>query len=251
MSATDRTAMTPSPPPRPRAATPVHLVERHRTERIGWIRAAVLGANDGIVSTGSLVVGVAAANADRADILLAGVAGLVAGAFSMAAGEYVSVSSQADIERADLAVERHELSVHPEAEEDELTEVYRSRGLDDALARTVAQKLMAHDALAAHARDELGFSTHTSARPLQAAWASAASFAIGAAVPLAASALAPRLSLTFIVAVVSMSCLAALGAVAARIGGGSAITGAVRVTFWGALAMAATAAVGALFGTSI
>jgi vacuolar iron transporter family protein len=225
--------------------------ERHRTERIGWLRAAVLGANDGILSTASLVVGVAAAQAARHNILIAGVAGLVAGALSMAAGEYVSVSSQADTERADLDLEKRELATQPVAEEQELTDIYVSRGLDPALARTVATQLMAKDALAAHARDELGLTTELAARPIQAAVASAASFAAGAAVPVLTIVVAPLSSLGITVAVVSTVCLIALGAIAAAAGGASAIVGAVRVAFWGLLAMAITAAVGKLFGTAI
>jgi VIT1/CCC1 family predicted Fe2+/Mn2+ transporter len=225
--------------------------ERHRSERIGWLRAAVLGANDGIVSTASLVVGVAAAAATRDDVLLAGVAGLVAGALSMAAGEYVSVSSQADTERADLAREKTELATDRTAEEDELTAIYAGRGLELALARTVAQQLMAHDALGAHARDELGLSATTAARPLQAAWTSAASFAGGAMVPLVTAIASPRSGMALIVSGVSLLSLVVLGALAGRTGGASAGVGAVRVAFWGALAMAATAAVGALFGTAL
>ena len=229
----------------------MHNPERHRTERIGWLRAAVLGANDGIVSTASLVVGVAAANAARDDILLAGVAGLVAGALSMAAGEYVSVSSQADTERADLKLERTELATQPEAEEDELAAIYVSRGLEPALARTVAQQLTAHDALGAHARDELGMSAQLAARPLQAAVASATTFAIGAALPILVIMLVPPGGVIALVSGASLVCLAALGALAARAGGASAWIGARRVAFWGALAMAVTAGVGALFGTSV
>jgi VIT1/CCC1 family predicted Fe2+/Mn2+ transporter len=225
--------------------------ERHRTERIGWLRAAVLGANDGIVSTASLVVGVAAAGAPRQEVLLAGIAGLVAGALSMAAGEYVSVSSQADTERADLALERTELATQRPAEEEELAGIYERRGLEPALARTVAQQLMAHDALGAHARDELGLSETLGARPLQAALASAATFAVGAGLPMLAVMLAPRAWLALIVSGASLVCLAALGALAARVGGASAWIGAARVAFWGALAMAATAGVGALFGTTV
>jgi VIT1/CCC1 family predicted Fe2+/Mn2+ transporter len=225
--------------------------ERHRTERIGWLRAAVLGANDGIVSTASLVVGVAAANVSRQDILLTGIAGLVAGALSMAAGEYVSVSSQADTEQADIAVERTELVTQPAAEEKELTAIYVQRGLEPALARTVAQQLTAHDALGAHARDELGLSDTLVARPIQAAFASAATFAVGAALPILTVMVAPQTGLTLIVSGVSLVCLAALGALAARVGGASAWIGAARVAFWGALAMAATAGVGALFGTTV
>jgi vacuolar iron transporter family protein len=225
--------------------------ERHRTDRIGWLRAAVLGANDGIVSTASLVVGVAAAEASRSAVMIAGVAGVVAGALSMAAGEYVSVSSQADTERADLALERTELATQPAAEEDELSAIYERRGLEPALARTVAQQLMAHDALGAHARDELGLSEELTARPFQAAFASAATFAAGAVVPILAVMFAPASRLGLIVSLTSLLCLAALGALAAGVGGASAKTGALRVAFWGALAMAATAGVGALFGTAV
>lgn len=223
--------------------------ERHRSERIGWLRAAVLGANDGIVSTASLVVGVAAANAARHDVLIAGVAGLVAGALSMAAGEYVSVSSQADTERADLDRERYELATQPQAEEDELTGIYVQRGLEPALARTVARQLMAKGALAAHARDELGLTEELAARPLQAALASAASFAVGAGVPVLTILLAPAGAIVAVVAIVSVLCLIALGVMAAWIGGAPILLGAVRVTVWGALAMLATATVGKLFGT--
>ncbi len=224
--------------------------ERHRTDRIGWLRAGVLGANDGIVSTASLVVGVAASHADRGQVLIAGVAGLVAGALSMAAGEYVSVSSQADTEQADLAREREELATVPAAEEDELTNIYVERGLEPALARTVAQQLMAKDAIKAHARDELGMSDELAARPLQAALASAATFAVGAALPVVTAMVAPASMLSIIVMVLSLASLVALGAVAARVGGASATVGAARVAFWGALAMAVTAGVGNLFGTS-
>jgi VIT1/CCC1 family predicted Fe2+/Mn2+ transporter len=225
--------------------------EQHRSERIGWLRAAVLGANDGIVSTASLVVGVAAAEANTRQVLVAGVAGLVAGALSMAAGEYVSVSSQADTERADIKREKRELATQPRAEEDELTTIYERRGLESNLARTVAQQLMKKDALAAHARDELGLTEELAARPLQAALASAATFAIGAAVPILTIVQAPTTDLPIVVSIVSLLCLAALGAIAARAGGASAATGAVRVAFWGALAMAMTAAVGRLFGTAV
>jgi VIT1/CCC1 family predicted Fe2+/Mn2+ transporter len=225
--------------------------ERHRTERFGWLRAGVLGAHDGIVSTASLVVGVAAAAAGRDAILLAGTAGLVAGAFSMAAGEYVSVSSQADTERADLDRERRELATDRAAEETELARIYERRGLEPDLARTVAQQLMTRDALGAHARDELGFSDALSARPLQAALASAATFAVGAALPLATVVVAPSGAVSVVVATTSLVSLAALGALAAGIGGASAWKGAARVSLWGALAMAATAAVGALFGTTV
>lgn len=220
-------------------------------ERIGWLRAAVLGANDGIVSTASLVVGVAAAGTGRKEILVAGVAGLVAGALSMAAGEYVSVSSQSDTEQADLALERKELATQPKAEAAELAAIYVQRGLEPALAHTVAQQLTVHDALGAHARDELGLSHTMTARPLQAALASAATFAVGAALPILTVLLAPPVGLVLIVSIVSLLCLAALGALAARVGGASAWIGAARVAFWGALAMAATAGVGALFGTTV
>jgi vacuolar iron transporter family protein len=225
--------------------------EGHRTGRTGWLRAAVLGANDGIVSTASLVVGVAAAGATREDILLAGVAGAVAGALSMAAGEYVSVSSQADTERADLALERTELAANEDAEQRELAAIYVRRGLEPALARTVAQQLMAHDALGAHARDELGLSDQLAARPLQAALASAATFAVGALLPILAVMLPPQAWIVPVASGASLICLAALGALATQVGGGSAWRGAVRVAFWGALAMLATAGVGALFGTTI
>jgi VIT1/CCC1 family predicted Fe2+/Mn2+ transporter len=222
--------------------------ERHRTDRIGWLRAAVLGANDGIVSTASLVVGVAAAGSDPSGILVAGVAGLVAGAMSMAAGEYVSVHSQADTENADLARERAEIESDPAAEHRELAGIYVKRGLEPGLAQQVAEQLMAHDALGAHARDELGISETLSAKPVQAALASAASFAVGAALPLAVTAMAPAPGLIAWVSGTSLVFLAALGAMAARAGGAGLIAGAWRVTFWGALAMGITAAVGALFG---
>jgi VIT1/CCC1 family predicted Fe2+/Mn2+ transporter len=229
----------------------VRLPERHRSGRIGWLRAAVLGANDGIVSTASLVVGVASAEATRHQVLVAGVAGLVAGALSMAAGEYVSVSSQADTEQADLRMERRELSADPEAEEEELAAIYVLRGLTPALARRVARQLMAKDALAAHARDELGFTAEFAARPLQAALASAAAFSVGASVPVLVLVVAPVDTLAFVVSMVSLGCLVALGAIAARAGGAPAATGAMRVAFWGALAMAVTAGVGKLFGTTV
>jgi VIT1/CCC1 family predicted Fe2+/Mn2+ transporter len=225
--------------------------ERHRSERIGWLRAAVLGANDGIVSTASLVVGVAAATAARQDVLVAGVAGLVAGALSMAAGEYVSVSSQADTEQADLKRERQELATQPQAEEDELAGIYVGRGLEPALARTVARQLMAKGALAAHARDELGLTEELAARPLQAALASAATFAAGAAVPILAILAAPPSALAITVAAASLACLVVLGATAASVGGAPIVTGAARVTLWGVLAMVVTAAVGRLFGTAL
>lgn len=220
-------------------------------ERIGWLRAAVLGANDGIVSTASLVVGVAAAQASPQDVLVAGVAGLVAGAMSMAAGEYVSVSSQADTERADIDRERGELVADEPFEREELAQIYIQRGLEPALARQVAEQLMTRDALGAHVRDELGLSATVSARPIQAALASAATFAAGAAMPLVTVLLAPAASLVPIVAAVSLVCLAVLGGLAAVVGGAGAVAGAVRVTFWGALAMALTAGVGALFGTVV
>jgi vacuolar iron transporter family protein len=225
--------------------------ERHRTDRIGWLRASVLGANDGIVSTASLIVGVAAAGAGRPDVLVAGVAGLVAGALSMAAGEYVSVSSQSDTERADLDLERRELASQPAAEETELALIYQARGLDADLARTVARQLTAHDAIGAHARDELGLSEAATARPIQAAVASAASFAAGAMLPIIVVIAAPFGYVSAIVSGSSLLCLAGLGALAARVGGASAAVGATRVAFWGALAMAATAAVGWLFGTTV
>jgi len=224
--------------------------ERHRTERVGWLRAAVLGANDGIVSTASLVVGVAASGAARGEVLIAGVAGLVAGALSMAAGEYVSVSSQADTEHADLARERKELAADPVAEEDELARIYETRGLDANLARQVAKQLMARDALAAHARDELGITEELAARPLQAAAASAATFAVGAALPIVVSLLAHETAV-LVVSLTSLVALAGLGALAAGAGGASPWLGAARVTFWGALAMAATALIGRLFGTTV
>ncbi|WP_293604323.1 VIT1/CCC1 transporter family protein [Polaromonas sp. UBA4122] len=225
--------------------------ERHRTDRIGWLRAAVLGANDGIVSTASLVVGVAAAHSSQGSILVAGVAGLVAGAMSMAAGEYVSVHSQADTEKADLSRERAELERDPAAEQRELTAIYVTRGLKPGLAQQVAEQLMAHDAIGAHARDELGISETLSARPVQAALASAASFAVGAVLPLAVTALAPAQGLIPWVSGTSLVFLAMLGVVAARVGGAGVLAGAWRVTFWGALAMAITAAVGALFGAVV
>jgi vacuolar iron transporter family protein len=224
--------------------------ERHKTSRVGWLRAAVLGANDGIVSTASLVLGVAAASATHADIMVAGIAGLVAGAMSMAAGEYVSVHSQADAEAADLERERTELKADAAGELNELTAIYVRRGLEQKLAREVARQLMAHDALAAHARDELGISDLSTARPLQAAFASAASFAAGAALPLVVTALSPGTILIPLVAATSLVFLAVLGAIAGHAGGASRLTGAWRVTFWGALAMAITSGIGALFGVS-
>lgn len=224
--------------------------ERHRTDRIGWLRAAVLGANDGIVSTASLIIGVAAANASHDSVMVAGIAGLVAGAMSMAAGEYVSVRSQADSEQAALDLESRELATDSRGEHQELTAIYVNRGLDPALAKQVAEQLMVHDALGAHARDELGISETLSARPVQAALTSAASFAIGAAMPLLAVAAVPASYLMPVVSGTSLVFLAILGGVAARVGGASAVTGAMRVTFWGALAMALTAGVGILFGAA-
>jgi len=229
---------------------PIHHRERHRSQRIGWLRAAVLGANDGIVSTASLLVGVAAAHAARGDVLVAGVAGLVAGAMSMAAGEYVSVSSQSDTERADLDRERQELAADEPHELEELAGIYVQRGLDLALARQVARQLMDKDALGAHARDELGMSEMSNARPVQAAVASAITFAIGAGLPLLAAVMAPLSGLMPVVAGSSLVFLAVLGSLAARAGGASVATGALRVTFWGALAMAVTAGVGSLLGTA-
>jgi len=223
--------------------------ERHRTKRIGWLRAAVLGANDGIVSTASLVLGVAAAHVTHSSVLVAGVAGLVAGAMSMAAGEYVSVHSQADVEKADLELERAELKADDKGEHKELAAIYSARGLDQPLAEKVAQQLMAHDALGAHARDELGISKSLRARPIQAALASAGSFAVGAVMPLLVTAIVPEASLIYLVSGTSLIFLALLGGLAAYAGGASVTVGAIRVTFWGALAMAITAGVGALFGT--
>jgi VIT1/CCC1 family predicted Fe2+/Mn2+ transporter len=225
--------------------------ERHFSQRIGWLRASVLGANDGIVSTASLIVGVAAASEDRGAVLIAGVAGLVAGAMSMAAGEYVSVSSQADTEAADLARERDELESNEPYEREELAKIYVERGLDATLAREVAAQLMAHDALAAHARDELGLSEVHRARPIQAAFASAASFAAGAVIPVILVALVPFQGVTAIVAGTSLALLAVLGGLAAGAGGASKLVGAVRICFWGALAMGLTAAIGAALGTSV
>jgi VIT1/CCC1 family predicted Fe2+/Mn2+ transporter len=226
-------------------------IERHRTSRIGWLRAAVLGANDGIVSTASLMLGVAAAHATQSNILITGIAGLVAGAMSMAAGEYVSVHSQADTEKADLARERAELEADADAEKRELTAIYVGRGLDQALALQVATQLMTHDALGAHARDELGISDTLSARPIQAALASAASFTVGAVLPVAVAVLASGNNLPYWVSGTSLVFLALLGAVAARAGGAGALVGAWRVTFWGALAMVITAGIGAVVGAAV
>lgn len=225
--------------------------ERHNTERIGWLRASVLGANDGLVSTASLIVGVAAANSPTSEILVAGVAGLMAGAMSMAAGEYVSVSSQSDTERADLDRERQELTDNIEFERNELAAIYVGRGLDESLARQVADQLMAHDALGAHARDELGISELTTARPVQAAFASAGSFTLGAILPLLSVLVTPRSAVIPVVVTTSIVLLAVLGALGAHAGGAPVVKAAVRVTFWGALAMAVTAGVGALFGAVV
>lgn len=226
-------------------------IERHRTQHIGWLRAAVLGANDGIVSTASLIVGVAAASATHTGVLMTGVAGLVAGAMSMAAGEYVSVHSQADTEKADLKRERMELDADPASEHRELTAIYMGRGIERNLAKQVAEQLMQHDDLGAHARDELGISGVASAQPVQAALASAASFAVGALLPLAVTAFAPPQGLIPYVGASSLAFLALLGAVAAKVGGAGVWIGAWRVTFWGALAMAVTAGVGRLFGAAL
>jgi VIT1/CCC1 family predicted Fe2+/Mn2+ transporter len=226
-------------------------IERHRTSHIGWLRAAVLGANDGLISTASLIVGVTAAGTARPAILIAGVAGLVAGAMSMAAGEYVSVSSQADTETADLARERQELVTDSVAEHAELAAIYEARGLTPALASDVAQQLMAHDAIGAHAREELGLSELTTARPLQAAMSSAVSFAVGAALPVLVTAFVPASVLTPAVIGTTLVLLIGLGAVAAQVGGASLLRGAGRVVLWGALAMAASALIGRLFGTRV
>lgn len=224
--------------------------EVHRSHRVGWLRAAVLGANDGIVSTASLIIGVAAAGTTHEGILLAGVAGLVAGAMSMAAGEYVSVSSQSDTENADLAIEQKSLEQNTESEKQELAKIYQERGLESALARQVAEQLMAHDALDAHARDEIGISVNGNARPVQAALSSAGTFTIGATLPLIVAWAIPGDRLITLVALFSLLFLALLGAIAARVGGASITVGAVRVTFWGTLAMALTAAVGRIFGVA-
>jgi VIT1/CCC1 family predicted Fe2+/Mn2+ transporter len=225
--------------------------EAHLINRIGWLRASVLGANDGIVSTASLIVGVAAAQSAPATILLTGIAGLVAGAMSMAAGEYVSVSSQADSESADRAREENELATIPDKEREELIGIYELRGLDRALAEQVADKLTSHDALATHLRDELGMAAHTAARPVQAALASAAAFTIGASLPLAMIPLSPAAYLSWTVSITALLFLAVLGAVGAKAGGAPIGRAVLRVTFWGAIAMAATAAIGALFGTTV
>ncbi len=230
---------------------PVVHRERHRTQHIGWLRAAVLGANDGIVSTASLVVGVAASNATHTEVLVAGIAGLVAGAMSMAAGEYVSVSSQADTEEADITRERTELAANEDNESKELAAIYVKRGLDPALAHRVAEQLMAKDALAVHARDELGISETISVRPVQAALTSSVTFAVGAALPLLVVVITPATRLILLVTTTSLFFLALLGALAASTGGARILTGMVRVTFWGALAMAVTAGIGALLGTAV
>jgi VIT1/CCC1 family predicted Fe2+/Mn2+ transporter len=222
--------------------------EQHHTEKVGWLRAAVLGANDGILSTGSLLVGVSAAHGTRGNVLVAGIAGLVAGAMSMAAGEYVSVHSQADSERADLEREKRELATDDKGEHRELMAIYVGRGLDPALAKQVAEQLMAHDALEAHARDELGITQATKPRPIQAAFTSAISFATGAALPLLVAAIAPAPSMAVFVSATSLVFLALLGAWAARVGGAPMGSGALRVAGWGAAAMAVTAAIGALVG---
>jgi VIT1/CCC1 family predicted Fe2+/Mn2+ transporter len=233
----------------PKRQTPVRARERHRTGKRGWLRAAVLGANDGLISTSSLVLGVAAAHGNRNAVLIAGVAGLVAGSMAMAAGEYVSVHSQADTEEADLDLERTELQTDSAGEHRELAAIYVGRGLDPSLAQQVADQLMAHDALGAHARDELGISDTLKARPIQAALASAASFAVGAAMPLLVTAMVPDAALLIAVSLTSLLCLMLLGGLAAGAGGAGIAVGVLRVTFWGALAMAITAGVGAVFGT--
>lgn len=222
--------------------------EVHRSHRAGWLRAAVLGANDGIVSTSSLIIGVAAANSSQESIMLAGIAGLVAGAMSMAAGEYVSVSSQADTEKADLMLEKQSLEQNYDVEKEELAKIYEDRGLEAALAIQVADQLMAHDALGAHVRDEIGISESASAQPVEAAFYSAGTFTIGAALPLLAAWIVPEAQLIAVVAILSLIFLALLGGLAARAGGASIMVGAIRVTFWGALAMALTAGVGRIFG---
>lgn len=230
---------------------PARHRERHRTDKIGWLRAAVLGANDGILSTASLVLGVAAAHGTHSSVLIAGIAGLVAGAMSMAAGEYVSVHSQADTEHADLERERAELKADVKGEHRELAEIYVGRGLEPALAKEVASQLMAHDALGAHARDELGISETLMARPIQAALSSAASFTVGAALPILVASLVPQFALIVSVSITSLLFLAVLGALAAQTGGAKLAPSILRVTFWGALAMGITAGVGALFGTVV
>lgn len=225
--------------------------ETHLIERIGWLRAAVLGANDGLISTASLIVGVAAASPARHEILVAGIAGLVAGAMSMAAGEYVSVSSQADTEEADMARERKELAEQPAAELDELARIYEQRGVEPTLARKVAEQMMAKDAFAAHARDELGIAAHTVARPIQAAITSAATFAAGASFPLIVAMLAPAGQITWVVSLACLLGLAGLGAIGARAGGAALLKPTLRVVFWGAVAMASTAVIGSLVGRAV
>ena len=236
---------------RTRSNMHVQQIERHRAGRTGWLRAAVLGSNDGLLSIASLVSGVAAADGNRSSVLIAGFAGLVAGAMSMAAGEYVSVHSQKDTEDADLALERTELRTNDKGEHEELADIYVGRGLDRALAKKVADQLMAHDALGAHARDELGITPTLEARPIQAALASAASFTLGAAIPLVVAALVPQANVLYAVPASSLVVLAALGALAARTGGARMAPGALRVAFWGTLAMGVTAGAGALFGTIV
>ena len=228
-----------------------HHKEHHRIHRSGWLRAAVLGANDGIVSTASLIIGVAAADATRGNIILAGTAGLVAGAMSMAAGEYVSVKSQEDTERADLKMEAEALKDNPDEEAEELAAIYRERGLDEGLAEEVARQLMIHDALGAHARDEIGITSELGARPIQAAVWSAVAFSLGAAVPVITATVAPAASLLWLVPILAIGLLGALGAIAATTGGASPMRGAVRVCFWGSFAMGLTAVVGKLFGIAL
>lgn len=230
---------------------PIIPTESHRSQHIGWLRAAVLGANDGIVSTASLILGVAAANSNHENILLTGVAGLVAGAMSMAAGEYVSVSSQADTEKADLDREKKEIETNSDFEHEELAQIYIGRGLDANLAKQVAKQLMAHDALGSHARDELGINESFTAKPVQAALASAAAFSVGAVFPLILVLASPSKDLIVVVSLGSLGFLAILGIIAAKVGGANAIKGALRVCFWGALAMIITAAIGKLFGTVV
>lgn len=226
-------------------------IEAHKSHRVGWLRAAVLGANDGIVSTSSLIIGVASANVAHNEVVLAGLAGLVAGAMSMAAGEYVSVSSQSDTEKADLEIERQSLEDNFDSEVEELAEIYRQRGLTQKLSKEVAEQLMAHDALAAHARDEIGISQNQIAKPIQAAYSSALTFTLGASLPLAVAWLTPSSNLTLLVAISSLLCLMGLGIISARVGGASMLRAAIRVTFWGALAMLITAGVGHLFGVMV
>ncbi len=225
--------------------------ETHVVDRIGWLRAAVLGANDGLISTASLMVGIASAATSPHEVVVAGVAGLVAGAMSMAAGEYVSVSSQADTEKADLARETHELAHQPEFERDELTRIYVARGVDEGLARQVAEQLMRHDAIGAHARDELGITSTAAARPVEAALTSAATFAVGAILPVATALILPSRFTAIGIPLVTLVCLAVLGAVGARLGGAGIVRPTLRVAFWGALAMATTAAIGMVIGRAV